>query len=162
MIHKLTSGNVARTHVNFDRDKVLLTTHNEYDYCRISMTPKEARRVAERLNELADELENRRMRYADSEKCTYVEVYEPEHVYVFTGPCKVTGKPYSVSVPAQGLFEYRHGKHIQDAFPNMSAGDREFLMSGYSPEGWQQIFGKEEDDENEVPTNDEHEAQSLE
>ena len=58
------------------------------------------------------------------------EVYTPKHVYKFTGPCIVTGKPYTVSVPAPGLYKYHQGAFIQVAFPNMPAGDREFLISG--------------------------------
>jgi hypothetical protein len=91
------------------------------------------------------------MRYALSQACTCEEQYEPEHTYKFTGPCLKTGKPYSVTVPADGLYQYHQGKHIQDAFPNLSADDREFLMSGYSPEGWNLVFGSEEDDDDESP-----------
>lgn len=80
------------------------------------------------------------MRYADSH-CTYTESYTPVHTYTYTGPCMVTGKLYSVTVPAEGLFQYRNGSLAQDAFPNLSREDREFLISGYSPEGWNEIFG---------------------
>ena len=84
------------------------------------------------------------MRYAFSH-CTYEEKFENGvHTYVFTGPCFKTGKPYSVIVPAAGLFQYNQGAKIQDAFPHMSNEDREFLMSGYSPEGWNLIFGNKE------------------
>jgi hypothetical protein len=87
------------------------------------------------------------MRYADN-YCTYTEeVRDGKQVYIFTGPCFATGKPYSVAVPAEGLFKYRQGAYIQDAFPEISKDDREFLMSGYSPEGWKQIFGSGEEDE---------------
>jgi len=89
------------------------------------------------------------MRYADS-RCVCNESFENgKHTYTFTGPCFHTGKPYSVSVPAAGLFKYRNGAYIQDAFPEVSKEDREFLMSGYSPEGWKQLFGSLEDFEDE-------------
>ena len=77
--------------------------------------------------------------------CTYEEKYEPEHVYVFTGPCVVTKKLPSVTVPAAGLYRYHQGAYIQDAFPNLSADDREFLMSGISPGGWKRTYGDEDD-----------------
>jgi hypothetical protein len=81
------------------------------------------------------------MFYADS-FCTYTEKNENgEHTYTFTGPCKVTKKPYSVTVKGPDLFKYRRGIHAQEAFPYLSDGDREFLISGFSPEGWKQIFG---------------------
>lgn len=86
------------------------------------------------------------MRYAD-DHCTYTEQYEPEHTYTFTGPCAITGKSCSVTVKGEELYNYRRGAYIQDAFPGLSAGDREFLISGYSPEGWNQVFGGCEEEE---------------
>ena len=84
------------------------------------------------------------MKYALA-KCTYVEKFDP-HVYVFTGPCVATGQTYSVTVPAAGLFAYNRGAMIQDAFPELSADDREFLLSGFSPAGWEQTFGGIDDE----------------
>ena len=69
------------------------------------------------------------MYYADN-NCTYTETYEPEHTYTFTGKCLTSGKEHSVTVNASDLFKYRNGAYIQDAFADLSAGDREFLMSG--------------------------------
>lgn len=80
------------------------------------------------------------MQYARSQ-CTCTEVYEPKHTYTFTGPCFVLRTPYSVTVPAEGLFAYNQGAKIQDAFPDLSVEDREFLISGTSPEGWKLLFG---------------------
>ena len=84
------------------------------------------------------------MRYADA-RCKYVEVFEPKHAYVFTGPCIVTGKPYSVTIPAEELFAYNKGAFIQDAMKSVSVDDREFLMSGITPEGWERQFGDEDE-----------------
>lgn len=78
------------------------------------------------------------MRYADM-YCKYIETYNP-HMYVFTGPCKHTKKLYAVKVPAEELHKYRQGAMIQDAMPSVSLEDREFLISGYSPEGWNALF----------------------
>lgn len=83
------------------------------------------------------------MYYADNH-CTYTESYTPEHTYTFTGKCVMTGKVYSVTVPADGLFRYRQGALIQEAFPTVSREDREFLKSGMSPEGWNEAFGDDE------------------
>lgn len=38
---------------------------------------------------------------------------------------------------------------IQDAFPDLNASEREFLISGVSPEDWNEMFGGEEPDSNE-------------
>jgi hypothetical protein len=86
------------------------------------------------------------MRYADA-KCQYTETFENgQQFYVYTGPCVVTGKTVSVKVPAEGLFAYRQGAFIQDAFPTLSKDEREFLISGTSKEGWEEIFGTGEEE----------------
>lgn len=36
------------------------------------------------------------------------------------------------------------GLMAQDAFPHLSANDREFLISGVTPEEWEATFGEEE------------------
>jgi len=92
---------------------------------------------------LKDYKDREKMFYADN--CQVRETYEPEHTYTFTGPCVVTGKEYSVTVKAESLNKYRRGAFLQEAFKELSRDDREFLMSGISPEGWDKTFG--EDDE---------------
>jgi len=37
------------------------------------------------------------------------------------------------------------GMFIQDAMPNTSADDREFLISGTTPEEWEEMFGDKDD-----------------
>lgn len=61
------------------------------------------------------------------------------------GECMVTGEPYQVTVPAAGLAQWIAGAHIQTVMPEVSQGDREFLISGTSPKGWDLLFGEEED-----------------
>lgn len=65
--------------------------------------------------------------------------------YVLTADCVVTKKPYSVTIPTQGLFFLRQGMSVAEACPSLNIGDREFLISRTSPEGWDQLFGKESD-----------------
>lgn len=43
------------------------------------------------------------------------------------------------------LLLYKRGALIQEAFPNLSAEDREFLMTGVTPEEWNEHF--RDDDE---------------
>lgn len=73
------------------------------------------------------------------------EEYDP-HVYVFGAKCLVTRQMYTVKVPAEALFAYNQGEPIQTAMHMLSAEDREFLMSGLSPEGWSVTFDFEEED----------------
>lgn len=87
--------------------------------------------------------------YITSGKCKYHEEYEPEHVYVFTGPCIFTGKPYTVRVPGESMFRLNQGQFVQDACPHMSPGDREFITQGISPEGWDEAFGPLQTEEEE-------------
>ncbi len=72
--------------------------------------------------------------------CKYRETHD---FYIFSGLCVITKKPYSVKVPKEALYKYNQGALIQEAMPTVSKDDREFLISGYSPEGWKQVFGEE-------------------
>ena len=45
------------------------------------------------------------------------------------------------------LKAYNNGALLQNAFPNLSAGDREFFKSGMTDEEWNELFGGEEHDE---------------
>lgn len=81
------------------------------------------------------------MRYADS-LCNITDSADGN--YLCEGKCALTGKPYSVKIPSRGLFLYRQGALMQDAFPDMSADDREFLISGVSPEAFATLFPDEE------------------
>ena len=57
------------------------------------------------------------------------------------GNCVFTGEEYQCSVPLTGLKKWQGGEPIQTAMPNVSADDREFLISGISPAGWKGTFG---------------------
>jgi hypothetical protein len=43
------------------------------------------------------------------------------------------------------------GRTVQSVFPDLSADDREFLMTGVTPEEWDAYMGREEDEEGENP-----------
>lgn len=36
---------------------------------------------------------------------------------------------------------WRQGVHIQVAMPDLTEGEREFLISGIAPEEWDELFG---------------------
>lgn len=40
--------------------------------------------------------------------------------------------------------------HIQDALPDLSAGERELLISGMCEECWDQMIGSEDEEEEEI------------
>ncbi len=47
-----------------------------------------------------------------------------------------------LDITQEQLDAYEDGEgRIQDIFPNLSPDEREFLMTGITPEEWKQIFG---------------------
>tara|TARA_B100000427_G_scaffold311480_1_gene302166 strand:+ start:1432 stop:1671 length:240 start_codon:yes stop_codon:yes gene_type:complete len=73
------------------------------------------------------------------DRLKYTESYEPEHTYTFSGACLVTGETYSVTVKGSELWDFRNSDNIH-AFKSLSMEDREFLISGTSPAGWDKLF----------------------
>ena len=56
--------------------------------------------------------------------------------------CSVTGKIYSVEVDPMKYYEWSVDKKlIQDVFPLMSIDDREFLISGFTPQEYENLYG---------------------
>lgn len=58
-----------------------------------------------------------------------------------SGTCTFTGESYSVVVPSEGFARWQAGEPIQRAMPEVPAEEREFLISGISPNGWHKAFG---------------------
>lgn len=62
----------------------------------------------------------------------------------------ITGKEGSMEIPlSQEEFEtsynsWRSGTLIQEAFPTLTVEQREFLMTGITPDEWSRAFGEEE------------------
>jgi hypothetical protein len=59
---------------------------------------------------------------------------------------RLTGKSHEREIPCtlEQLAAWAGGKFIQDAMPDVSAEDREFVISGITPEEWKQAFGEAE------------------
>lgn len=57
----------------------------------------------------------------------------------------LTGKTHirEVNVTQQEIAVWQAGALIQDAMPFLSDDDREFIMSGITPEEWDAHFGEE-------------------
>lgn len=62
-----------------------------------------------------------------------------------TGRCFVTGKTVTIEYDLRELCAWLGGEMIQDAMPHSTPEEREFLLSGTSPEGWEQMFGGADD-----------------
>lgn len=56
--------------------------------------------------------------------------------------CPLCKKEYTVdNIPRSGFFEWKEGgKHIQDALPELSADDREALITGVCKTCWDNMF----------------------
>jgi hypothetical protein len=66
----------------------------------------------------------------------------------------ITKKMNTLDIPISEIEYYNFINNsditVQDAFPNLSAPLREFLITGITPSEWESVFGKEdttEDDE---------------
>ena len=71
-----------------------------------------------------------------------------EMIVVKTKPCLVCEKYEVWSLDREAVTRWREGETIQSAFPDMSAGDREILISGTHAACWDKLFpGEEEDDD---------------
>jgi len=58
----------------------------------------------------------------------------------------VSGKVHAMDldVTQEQMDAWSAGMYIQDAMPQLSDGEREFLMTGITPEEWDATFGEEE------------------
>jgi hypothetical protein len=63
----------------------------------------------------------------------------------------LSGKEGSMEIPlseqefAASYNSWKSGVLIQEAFPTLTAQQREFLMTGITPEEWSKVFGEEEE-----------------
>lgn len=58
---------------------------------------------------------------------------------------KLTGKTNArqINVTQAQLAAWEAGSFIQDAMPHLTADEREFIMTGITPEEWDAAFGDE-------------------
>jgi len=65
-----------------------------------------------------------------------------------TARSSISGKENTRDIPTscEKIERWMSGpENIQDVLPEVSAEDREFLMTGITPEEWKSLFGDEED-----------------
>jgi hypothetical protein len=46
-----------------------------------------------------------------------------------------------LDITIEQIEAYEQGALVQDAFPNLSAGEREFIKTGITEEAWAAMFG---------------------
>lgn len=61
----------------------------------------------------------------------------------------LTGKMHVLDIPVtmDQINKWENGALIQDAMPNLSKSQREFIMTGSTKEEWEKAFGADEDDQ---------------
>lgn len=63
---------------------------------------------------------------------------------ITTPTCVLCNTPSVFMLDTGDIDKYRDGALIQDAFPHLSAEDRETIMSGTHAECWNKLFPEEE------------------
>jgi hypothetical protein len=63
-----------------------------------------------------------------------------------TVACRLCRCEQTITAPVAGFLAWQNGEYIQDAFPMMSAGDREMLISQTCDNCWTEMFGEPEDE----------------
>lgn len=64
-----------------------------------------------------------------------------------TDICQVCGQDSVVAVSDESYEKLKAGAFVQEAFPELSPGDRELLISGMHPECWDSLFADDEEDD---------------
>ena len=52
-----------------------------------------------------------------------------------------------LNVTLEQIAQWENGMNIQQAMPALSAEEREFVKTGMTPTEWNELFGEEEDEE---------------
>jgi hypothetical protein len=76
------------------------------------------------------------------DRFSFTEQYRPRRVYVFHACCANCGANIDVILPAEGLFKFRQGASVQDAFPHLSPSEREMLITGIGECCWGKLLGE--------------------
>lgn len=63
---------------------------------------------------------------------------------LFSKTCSVTGNVFELTVSNEQLNKWKTGTFIQDAFPELTAGQREFIKTGITPEEFDSMFSEDE------------------
>lgn len=61
--------------------------------------------------------------------------------------CPFCGKAHEIEVNEIDYLDWQDGELAQNAFPYLSADEREMLVSGICPDCWNGMFGQEEDED---------------
>ena len=60
--------------------------------------------------------------------------------------CPICGKDHEINVEFADYLNWQNDTLVQDAFPYLSADEREMLISGICSSCWNKMWGDENDD----------------
>ncbi len=81
------------------------------------------------------------------ERTTGYETFHPDGRATITRRSDMTGNISKMEIPKLTYTQYSKwldGALIQDAMPHLDAEQREFIMTGVTPEEWNAAFGNDE------------------
>lgn len=64
-----------------------------------------------------------------------------DYAVTITGVCPFCGKEWSIAVSALDVAAWQEGALVQNAFPYLSAEERELLISGICADCQKKVFG---------------------
>jgi hypothetical protein len=74
----------------------------------------------------------------------YTVEQETDGVVITVGDKAMLFPNVSVEQMRGGRMAYMEGAYVQDAYPFLTPDQREFLMTGFTPDEWTELFGEEE------------------
>lgn len=72
-------------------------------------------------------------------------IEQTQEVAIFKKICNVTGEEYKVEMPIDQYDMWKAGEFIQTVSPQLSAEQREFIISAVTPAEWDAMFSGYED-----------------
>lgn len=72
---------------------------------------------------------------------------ENKREYIVMTLCPFCGEMHEVPVNEADYWDWQDGALVQDAFPYLTADEREMLVSGICPNCWDKMFPEEEEEE---------------
>ncbi len=59
---------------------------------------------------------------------------------IITKECTVTKETYTIRISLEDYNTWRNGALIMEVFPQLSADQREFIITGYTPAEWDNLW----------------------
>lgn len=63
-----------------------------------------------------------------------------------TSPLTRKTNTLNIDVTEEQLTNWQSGMLIQDAMPNLTPDEREFIMSGMTSQDWEHLYGRDDND----------------